>query len=70
MYFSGWEGTPGLHDARFWAGCRQKYDLYHPRDFFLTLNLLVLAKTKLLFRNESLFLNDILMLMEVNQLIN
>ena len=49
MYFSGWEGTPGLYDARFWAGCRQKYDLYHPRDFFLTLNLLVFSKNKTSF---------------------
>ena len=49
VYFSEWEGTPELCDTRFWAGRRQKYDLYHPRDFFLTSNLLVFSKNKTSF---------------------
>jgi len=46
VYFSEWEGTPGLCDTRFRAGRRQKYDLYHQSDFSLRSNFLV--KTKLL----------------------
>ena len=47
VYFSEWEGTPELCDTRFWAGRRQKYDLYHHSDFSSLSNFLV--KTKLLF---------------------